>query len=93
MVGRRNSTTLVDGVHKQVDRVSELLARYGIGQDVPVRAMLCSVEGDWRVLGGSFTMDVSWSKKARKIITAPGAVGDDRLRVLPRYLAAELPPA
>jgi len=96
MVGRRNCTKLVDGVHKQVDRVSELLARDGIGKDVPVRGMLCFVEGDWPLVGGSFTvggLDVLWPKKARKIITAPGALGDDRLRVLHRLLAAEFPPA
>ena len=96
MVGRRDCTKLVEGVHKQVDRVSELLARDGIGEGVPVRGMLCFVEGDWPVLGGSFTiggLDVLWPKKARKIITAPGALGDDRLRVLHRHLAAEFPPA
>ena len=96
MVGRRDCTKLVEGVHKHVDRVSELLARDGIGQDVPVRGMLCFVEGDWPVLGGSFTiggLDVLWPKKARKIITAPGALSDDRLRVLHRHLAAEFPPA
>jgi hypothetical protein len=96
MVGRRNCTKLVDGVHKQVDRVSEVLARDDIGQDVPVRGMLCFVEGDWPLLGGSFTvegLEVLWPKKARKIITAPGALSDDRLRVLHRLLAAEFPPA
>ena len=96
IVGRRDCTKLVAGVHKQVDRVSELLARDGIGQDVPVRGMLCFVEGDWPLLGGSFTvggLDVLWPKKARKIITAPGTLGDDRLRVLHRHLAAEFPPA
>jgi len=96
LVGRRDCSKLVDGVHKQVDRVSELLARDGIGQDVPVRGMLCFVEGDWPLLGGSFTvggLDVLWPKKARKIIAAPGTLGDDRLRVLHRHLAAEFPPA
>ena len=96
IVGRRDCTKLVDGVHKQVDRVSELLARDGIGQDVPVRGMLCFVEGDWPLLGGSFTiegLDVLWPKKARKIIAAPGTLGDDRLRVLHRHLATEFPPA
>ena len=96
MVGRRDCTKLVAGVHKQVDRVSELLTRDSIGQDVPVRGMLCFVEGDWPVLGGSFTidgLDVLWPKKARKIITASGALGDDRLRVLHRHLAAEFLPA
>jgi hypothetical protein len=96
MVGRRDCTKLVDGVHKQVDRVRELLARDGIGQDVFVRGMLCFVEGDWPVLGGSFTvggLDVLWPKKARKIISAPGALGDHRLRELHRCLAIEFPPA
>ena len=96
IVGRRDCTKLVDGVHKQVDRVSELLARDGIGQDVPVRGMLCFVEGDWPLVGGSFTvggLDVLWPKKARKIIAAPGTLGDDRLRVLHRHLATEFPPA
>ena len=96
MVGRRDCTKLVAGVHKQVDRVNELLTRDGIGQDVPVRGMLCFVEGDWPLLGGSFTiggLDVLWPKKARKIITASGALGDDRLRVLHRHLAAEFLPA
>ena len=96
MVGRRDCTKLVAGVHKQVDRVNELLTRDSIGRDVPVRGMLCFVEGDWPLLGGSFTiggLDVLWPKKARKIITASGALGDDRLRVLHRHLAAEFPPA
>ena len=96
IVGRRDCTKLVDGVHKQVDRVSELLARDGIGQDIPVRGMLCFVEGDWPLLGGSFTvegLDVLWPKKARKIIATPGPLGDDRLRELHRHLAAEFPPA
>ena len=96
MVGRRDCTKLVDGVRKQVDPVSELLAQDRIGQDVPVRRMLCFVEGDWPVLGGSFTiggLDVLWPKKARKIITAPGALGNDRFGVLHRHLAAEFPPA
>lgn len=96
MVGRRDCTKLVDGVLKQVDRVSEVIAQGGIGQDVPVRGMLCFVEGDWPLLGGSFTiggMDVLWPKRARKIITAPGPLGDDRLRVLQRRLAAAFPPA
>jgi Nuclease-related domain len=96
IVGRRDCTKLVDGVHKQVSRVSDLLTSDGIGQDVPVHGMLCFVEGDWPLLGGSFSiegLDVLWPKKARKIITAPGPLADDRLRVLHRHLAAEFPPA
>jgi len=96
MVGRRDSTKLVDGVQRQVSRVREPLARDSIGQDVPVHGMLCFVEGDWPLVGGSFTIrgvDVLWPKKARKTIAAPGPLRADRLRELHRHLAAEFPPA
>ena len=79
-----------------IGALSELLARDGIGQDVPVHGMLCFVEGDWPLLGGSLTvegLDVRWPKKARRIITAPGTLSDDRLRELHRILASEFPPA
>ena len=53
MVGRRNCTKLVDGVHKQVYRVSALLARDGIGPDLTVHWMRCFVEGERPMVGGS----------------------------------------
>ncbi len=96
MVSRRDSTKLVDGVQRQMSRVRELLARDGIGQDVPVHGMLCFVEGDWPLVGGSFRIrgvDVLWPRKARKVIAAPGPLRPDRLRELHRHLAAEFPPA
>jgi len=38
-------------------------------------------------------LDVLWPKKAGKIITAPGALGDEWLHVLHGHLAAGVPPA
>ena len=95
-VGGRDRTKLVDGVHRQVQKVRELLERDGIGQDVPVRGMLCFVHSDWPLIGGSFAiggLDVLWPQKARKVITAPGPLPDTQLQVLHRHLAAGFPSA
>ena len=50
LVGSRDCTKLVDGVLKQVDVVRGLL-----DIDVPVHGVLCFVEADWPLLGGTFT--------------------------------------
>ena len=76
MVGSHNRTKLVDGVHKQVDRVREALEANGL-RAVPVRGMLCFVEADWPLIGGDFTiagLNVLWPKKAASHIVNPGAV-------------------
>jgi hypothetical protein len=49
MVGNRDRTSLIDGVHKQVALVQE---RVG---DVPVKGVLCFIEADWPLLAGSFS--------------------------------------
>ena len=96
LVGGRDRTKLVDGVRRQVDKVRELLTRIGVNQDVPVHGMLCFVEGDWPLLGGSFSVggfEVLWPKKVRKIITAAGPIDDEHLQKIHRALAAGFPPA
>ncbi len=53
-VGSRDCTKLLEGVHKQVAVVRDLLE-----PDTPVHGVLCFVEADWPLLGGSFvTHDV-----------------------------------
>ncbi len=47
LVGRRDSTKLVDGVLKQVDVVREHAGA------VPVNGVLCFIEADWPLVGGS----------------------------------------
>lgn len=66
LVGRRDRTKLVDGVLKQVDLVRE---RVG---DVPVTGVLCFVEADWPLIGGSFTtrgVHVMWPKRLMKLLS------------------------
>ena len=63
LVGRRDYTTLVDGVRKQVGVVREL------AREVPVTGALCFVEADWPLIGGSFTTNevhVLWPKLLTK---------------------------
>jgi hypothetical protein len=54
LVGRRNCTKLVDGVLGQVE-----IVRQTPGLEAPVQPVLCFVEADWPLLGGSLrTRDV-----------------------------------
>ncbi|RKR73479.1 nuclease-related domain-containing protein [Frondihabitans australicus] len=75
VVGRRDQTKLVDGVLGQVARVSSV-----VGDQVPVRGMLCFVEADWPLFGGSFAVrgvDVVWPKKMVAGIGRAVGVGVD----------------
>lgn len=72
LVGTRDCTKLVDGVEKQV-----ALVRGALGDEaaVPVRGVLCFVEADWPLLGGSFQIrgiDVLWPRRLVAAIGAPG---------------------
>ncbi|MEO9322084.1 nuclease-related domain-containing protein [Nocardioides sp. C4-1] len=94
MVGRRDCTKLVDGVLKQVDVVRGVLG--DAGKDVEVRGVLCFVEADWPLIGGSFStrgVDVCWPKKLYPRLRAEGAISIERVADLHRSLAAALPPA
>jgi hypothetical protein len=75
MVGTRDCTSLVGGVHRQVSLVKNALEAAGFS-GIPVFGMLCFVEADWPLLGGDFVIDnveVLWPKRAAKRITAPGS--------------------
>jgi hypothetical protein len=65
LVGRRDRTNLVDGVHKQVDVMRDLVG------DVPVAGALCFVEADWPLIGGLFStrgVHVLWPKRLTKVL-------------------------
>lgn len=71
MVGSRDRTTLVDGVLRQVDLVRSL-----VGDEVPVAGVLCFVESDWPLIGGSFStrgVEVLWPKKLYRRLSADGS--------------------
>ena len=68
LVRGSDKTALVEGVLKQVAHVQEAVG------DVPVRGVLCFVDADWPLIGGSFTVrgvDVVWPMKLVKELSAP----------------------
>lgn len=78
-VGGRDRTSLVAGMHKQVALVRAALADR---PDVPVRGVLCFIDADWPVFGGSFTIDdvtVVWPKKLKAVLTEPGALDQEQI--------------
>jgi len=95
MVGTRDQTKLVEGVHKQVDLVRRALDGAGLA-GVPVRGVLCFVEADWPLIGGSFVIDgvdVLWPKKAAEQLVPPGPHDDAMAERVHRALAAAFPAA
>ncbi len=95
MVGSRDCTKQVDGVHKQVDLVTAALQSAELGH-IPVAGMLCFVEADWPLLGGDFTIDgvrVLWPKKAASFIVRSGTVDAPTTRHILRTLAQAFPSA
>ena len=91
MVAARDRTKLVDGVLKQAD-----LVRGIVGDDVPVRGVLCFVEADWPLIGGSFTtrgVNVLWPKKLVTQLQEHGSLAARDIARLHELLARELRPA
>ncbi len=91
IVGGRDRTTLVDGMHKQVSVVRRVLADY---PEVPVTGALCFVEADWPLIGGSFTVQgvaVLWMKKLKTLLAEPGPLGPDEIAELQWRLHEALP--
>jgi hypothetical protein len=70
-VGGRDQTKLVDGVLKQVELVRS------VASDIEVTGVLCFVDADWPLIGGSFRVrgvEVVWPKLlVRMLRKAPDA--------------------
>ena len=93
VVGTRDQTKLVGGVHKQVDLVRAALEVAGVA-DVPVRGVLCFVEADWPLFGGSFVIDnvsVLWPKKLAEQLATAGPLDDAMTQRVHRVLATAFP--
>jgi hypothetical protein len=90
LVGNRDCSRLVEGVTRQVDVVRSLEC------DVPLHGVLCFVEADWPLIGGSFAtreIQVLSPKKLYSRLTAAGPLDIDRVATLHQQLTAALPPA
>jgi hypothetical protein len=95
MVGTRNCTRLVAGLHKQLSQVRAALDRNN-AQHVPVRGMLCFVDADWPLIGGAFVIDelhVLWPKKAAEYLNEPGPFSHQFVEEIHLRLAAAFPAA
>ena len=81
-VGGRDRTKLVEGMRKQLGLVQAALSDQ---PDVPVHGVLCFVDADWPLIGGSFTVQgvaVTWPKKLRTALAEPGPLDADRIAEL-----------
>jgi hypothetical protein len=88
LVGSRDCSRLVEGVNHQVDVVRNL--QY----DVPLHGVLCFVEADWPLFGGSFNtrgVQVLAPRKLYSQLTTAGPLDIGRVATLHQQLAAELP--
>jgi hypothetical protein len=95
IIGSRNGTKLVDGVHKQVDLVRAAVETSGL-KEVQVGGMLCFVDADWPLFGGDFMIDevsVLWPRKAASHIGRPGAIDAATAARIHHVLALSFPPA
>jgi len=89
-VGTRDCARVVDGVLKQVDIVR------GITADVPVHGVLCFVEADWPLVGGSFTtrgVQALWPRKLYPKLIAEASLEIESIAEIHRQLASALPSA
>src|ERR1019366_6703195 len=67
-----------------------------LDDDVPVHGVLCFVEADWPLIGGTFTtrgVQALWPKKLYPKLQAEGPVTADTVAELHRKLAHALPAA
>jgi hypothetical protein len=89
MVGGRDRSKLVQGVRTQVEVVRGVLADRA---DVPVRGVLCFVEGDWAMFGTLELQGVPVlpPRKTARLCSAPGAVDDAQVHTIAAALAARL---
>jgi hypothetical protein len=91
LVGTRDCTKVVDGVLKQV-----AVVRTVVGDQVPVHGVLCFVDADWPLIGGSFTtrgVDVVWPKRLVARLDSTGPLTLETLGRGHRKLAEALPSA
>lgn len=93
MVGGRDCTKLVTGITKQVALVQTALNRLEI-PDVRVAGMLCFIDADWPLIGGSFHINgiqVLWPKLAAERICAGDLIDADTMQTMHHHLASAFP--
>ncbi len=91
LVGSRNCSSVVDGVIKQVTMV-----RHQLDAFVPVHGVLCFVEADWPLIGGSFTtrgVEAMSPKKLYPKLRSESPLDAETIAMVHRTLAGSMKPA
>jgi hypothetical protein len=91
IVGTRDCTRVVVGMHKQIRVVSKV-----VGEEVSVQGVLCFVEADWPLLDRGFSVDgvrVVRPKVLYPQLDADGPITEVDIDDLHRRLAVALPSA
>jgi hypothetical protein len=94
-IGSRDKTMLVAGVSGQMDRVKSALEGADV-DEIPVHGMLCFVEADWPLIGGTFSVagiHVLWPRKAAELIQRTGSYNAETVQRIHRTLALSFPSA
>jgi Nuclease-related domain len=92
----RDRSSLIQGVHKQVEAVGRSLQDEIISEAPPVRGVLCFVDGDWGWRMRPFSIDeviVTWPKALRAALRAEGSIQSDARSHLADALGSWFPPA
>ncbi len=89
LVGKRDRTKLVDGVLAQVDRLCRALE----DMDVPVVGVLCFVNADWPLIGGSLKVRGVRVVSPRRLSRIIDKAGERSTWSRPGRLAAAFPRA
>ncbi len=95
LVGGRDSTSLVEGLKRQVAVVSDAVTGDAL-EPVRVRGFLCFVDADWPIFGGDFTIDgveVLWAKRLLSIARSAGPLTEADVDQVARRLTAMFAPA
>jgi hypothetical protein len=94
-VGGRDRSALLDGIGKQVDLVRAALRKSGV-VDVLPHGVLCFLDADWPMMGGSFRVrgfDVLSPRSMQKMIGSAGGLGPTEVTNLHRLLGVSFPSA
>jgi hypothetical protein len=95
-IGRRNRTSLANGVRRQVDAVNAAIRPDQSLHGTDIHAALCLVESEWALLDFPFQVGNVWVMypgALKKRLRKRGQVSRDSIERIARRLDLSLPPA
>jgi len=95
-VNRRDRSTVIAGVHKQIEVISRAVGPIVGSQDVKVTGMLCFTQADFALFARPFTIDgvsVHWPRSMIKAVTAAGDLTLGAMEEIAARLGETLRPA